>query len=120
MAPIKSSNAAEGTSILFMIDEEAGVQWLGESDETASDLLSAATPDEPMQGKYEQAEELLLNMLSQGALPCTDVFAAAKDAGIGMGTLKAAKRTMGILSQKRAQDWFWILPQRDPNTKCEV
>lgn len=117
MAPIKSSNAAEGASILFTIDEEAGVQWLGESDETASELLSAKTPDEPMQGKYEQAEELLLNMLSQGALPCTDVFAAAKDAGIGMGTLKAAKRTMGILSQKRAQDWFWMLTPRNPNAE---
>lgn len=60
-----ASLAPEGEPIAFELDKENGFRWLGHYDISVDDLLSGI----PKEKKSEQAENLILEYLSQGKYP---------------------------------------------------
>ncbi|MFQ8837081.1 MAG: hypothetical protein ACLR8L_04130 [Oscillospiraceae bacterium] len=65
-----------------------------------------------MQTKTMQMEDELRRFLTQPR-PAEEVLALAKQLGISERTLKIAKRNLGILSERRADQWLWRLPEQE-------
>jgi len=102
----KSSLAQEGEPLSFAVDEHNRFQWLGPIDITASELLDGT--GQPMT-KVETMEDELLRLLIR-PLPATYIIAYAKNIGVSERTVNAAKKHLGIVSEKRADGWYWRLP----------
>lgn len=89
-----------------------GVEWLGPSRYTATDLAAAgAAADE--HSAIREAQYVLYSILSDGMVPAKDVIRLARAAGVCERTLKRAKREFGVRSLKRGSGpgsrWFWEL-----------
>lgn len=109
----KSSLAPEGKPMAFCLDPVEGFQWIGEYDISADDLLSG-TEREPSATKTEQAENLILAMLSDsqcGELSNADIEKAAADAGISPRTVRLSKNNLGdrIGRHRIGGQWFYYL-----------
>jgi len=102
----KSSLAKEGEPLSFAVDEHNRFQWLGPIDITASELLDGT--GQPMT-KVETMEDELLRLLIR-PLPATYIIAYAKNIGVSERTVNTAKEHLGIVSEKRADGWYWRLP----------
>lgn len=102
----KSSLAPEGSSLAFSLED--GFQWLDGFEEiTAEQLLSGGTAD----SKTDQARQLILDRLSGGkAVPCDEIFAAAKQKQISQRTVNEAKKSIGtVRSRREGNGWVWYL-----------
>jgi len=110
MAQIKNSLATEGSPIAFEINESSAIRWIGAYDITADELLSGdeAHNDSP---KLSEATEFLENILSNGEIPCTQIYAALREKGIGKRSIDRAKKYLGIKSLKRSNAWYWLLQE---------
>ncbi len=99
------------------------IEWQGESRYSADDLVAAArSPDDHSQ--LEEACRVLYSILATAdkPMPATEVYEAAKDALISVGTLKRAKKMLRVRSCRRscqivndgkttpALRWVWQLP----------
>jgi hypothetical protein len=116
----KSNLAAPVSSLTFTLEEADNgavrVEWLGESELTAAELLGATTNEQP--SAVEAAEEFLRTLLADGPVAQREVQAAAREAGISMSTAKKAKRELGVQSVavreegvRGVQGWSWSLPE---------
>ena len=65
-----------------------------------------------VQTKTMQMEDELRRFLTQPRL-AEEVFALARQLGISERTLKIAKRILGILSERRADQWLWRLLEQE-------
>ena len=86
------------------------VEWLGEYDITADELLSGAGGNTAT--KTEQAELLILDLLADGKeLASEDIEKAATEAGISARTVRAAKRNLDgrITSKRIGAAWYHAL-----------
>ena len=89
------------------------IVWRGTTNITADQALSA----KPETGRLTKAKEWLAEYLVSDT-PATQVYAAAKTAGISERTLKRAKNDLAIESERcsdgLSQDpqWLWIAPAR--------
>lgn len=83
------------------------VIWEGPTEHMASDLLGVA--DDNSRSAITEAEDFLRDLLIN---ECTaqEVFSAGRKAGLSEPTLKRAKRTLGVVSEKRGvgKDGYWI------------
>lgn len=111
MAHLKSSLAPEGKSIGFELDEFTGFRWVGYYDITADELLSCNHKIEEGQTKQAQAEMMLYEILRNGAVPCSDIYAGMAKQNISRRTAENAKKSIGAKSYKQGSCWYWILPQ---------
>ena len=107
VCPTKSSLAPEGKAIAFRLDPEQGFQWAGEYDISAEDLLSGNSRGH----KLRAAQSFLQEVLAEGALPQTEIEAAAERKGIKPKTLRNARYELGVTSHKAGKRWLWELPQ---------
>lgn len=107
MAHLKSSLATEGTPIAFELDEY-GFRWVGKYEIGIDDLLNG-TRSEREPTKEAQAVILILEMLRDGEMPCTDIYARLSEHGIGRRTAENAKQTAGVKSFKRGAAWHWAI-----------
>lgn len=90
---------------------------LGETTNTAGDLLSSATRDEL--SARSEARAFLEAELAEGPKSATDVKVAAGEIGISESTLNRTKRDIGVRSIRPGGRgaWLWQLPDhlaRDP------
>jgi hypothetical protein len=117
----KSNLAAPAPSLIFTLEEaDSGavrVEWLGESELTAAELLGAPSDDQ-QSSAVEEAEEFLRSLLADGPVAQREVQAAASEAGIAMRTAKKAKEELGVQSvavreegKRGVQRWSWSLPE---------
>ena len=64
--------------------------------------------------KLELAEEFLLLILADGAVPVKEIYQEGAKAWGGVGlperTIDRAKAELGIVAKKRGKVWFWKLP----------
>ena len=129
LAVSASNLAAIAASLVYRIetrvvmgdtDEEivtAGVVQTGESTADGHDLLRGQDdPDE--RAERDEAVAFLKAELEQqgrGKVEAGKVREAAQKAGIGPGSLKRAKRQLGVRSDKSGMDggWIWSLPEED-------
>lgn len=96
-------------AIAFELHPEHGFQWKGFCDATVDNILNGTGQ---VQTKTMQMEDELRRFLTQPR-PAEEVLALAKQLGISERTLKIAKRNLGILSERRADQWLWRLPEQE-------
>ena len=102
----KSSLAPNGKSLAFGLGDEIGFRWLdGYEDVTADALLCGVSAE----SKIASAENLLLELLSEGdEIPSEEIFTRAKELGIGMRTVNAAKKNIPEIKSRRSGNrWCW-------------
>lgn len=107
MVQDKSSLAPEGEPIAFELDKENGFRWLGHYDISVDDLLCGI----PREKKSEQAENLILEYLSQGKYPQQMLLKKAQAVGISKRVLDEAKKALNVRSRKEGSQWYWELPE---------
>jgi hypothetical protein len=121
LASTKNNLAMPPTSLMFGLEEaESGsvlVNWLGQSEVSAKDLLATPQDHEHADARSE-AVEFLNEVLADGPLPAKQVIEEADDAGIAEKTLRRAKKLLDVIvyrenmtGEKRGSGrWLWKLP----------
>jgi hypothetical protein len=123
LAPTKNNLARAPKSLMFALKgTESGavrVNWLGESEVSAEELL--ATPqDKENSGAQSEAIEFVNDVLSDGPVAAGQVKEEAEDAGISERTLARAKKKLKVKSYREGESggrgkglWLWKLPVVD-------
>ncbi len=116
LAISKSNRSSSAGSIDYRTvrngDGTIGVEWLGPSNCSANEIIVSAPKHE--RSAFEEAIDVLNEVLSEGPLPATDVIKLAAAAGVSKRTLDRAKAQLDVRSRKvgggpRAA-WLWELP----------
>lgn len=115
LAPLKSNLARPAPSLAFELTEANNgvvrVEWRGETPLTADALLSAPVDPEERSALGE-AKDFLLEALEDGPRWSKAIKEEAHDADVSEITLKRAKRSLGVRSEKEADgSWTWRLPE---------
>jgi hypothetical protein len=78
---------------------------------TANDVASPST-QEKGKTRLEAVENWLRATLANGPLLCETIEKDAKGLGISIGTLRRAKKSLGVKSKKRIYqgEWEWFVP----------
>jgi len=101
----KSSLAPEGDSIAFELDKESGFSWMGHYDISAEDLLSGT----PKESKTKMAQQLIFEMLENGAEQQKVIWEKANSMGISKRVLDQAKKNLEVKSKRIDNSWYWIM-----------
>lgn len=107
VAHAKSSLAPEGKSIAFELGSDNSFHWRGTCDISVDELLTGYDTSET---KTARMEAELREMLTD-SVASEDVYTRAAALGISERTVKIAKKNLGVVSEKRADGWFWRLPE---------
>jgi putative DNA primase/helicase len=125
LATTSSNLGPEAPSLLYAIEpstvtgdtgesiDTARITLIGESAADGAALLGAV--DEDAKAERDEAVEFLRVELAEGERSAKSIQEAAKAAGIGPGSLKRAKRTLGVVPRKSTFEggWVWKLPEGD-------
>jgi hypothetical protein len=121
LASTKNNLAMSPASLMFRLEEvETGsvrVNWLGNTEVSAKDLLATPQDHEHADARSE-AVEFLNVVRADGPLPAKQVIEEADDAGIAEKTLRRAKGLLNVIvyrenttGEKRGSGrWLWKLP----------
>jgi hypothetical protein len=120
LATTKNNLARPPRSLMFTLEEAEGgavrVNWLGESEVSARDLLATPQAQEHADARSE-AVEFLNDVLADGPVPASDIIRDAEDAGIAEKTLRRAKKLLGVVADREGEAgkrgagrWLWKLP----------
>lgn len=121
LATTKQNLSNTKSSIVFTVETAgpgpgegtARIEYLGESELSASDLLKPR--DEEAGYAMKDAEQFLKETLGDVAIWSKTVISSARDAGISLRTLERAKSTLNVKSIKEADgSWSWCLPESAP------
>jgi hypothetical protein len=121
LAQTKNNVAREQASLAFAVvpsskDAEVPVvDWRGESELSAQDLVCPPPGEGAAAPAREQAEELLREVLASGTAAATDVYDEAERRGIRKATLRRAREALGVVCERvggisSAGRWYWSLP----------
>ena len=124
LVPVKNNLAPMGTGLKYEIQLEvldiyspaittSKVEWLGEVDITADEVL-AASSTQTRQPKMTEAVEFLEYALKDGSKRVEELEQAAREAGLSWHTVKRAKRELKIRHSKSAFSggWKWFTPEQ--------
>src|SRR5215208_401445 len=120
LASTKNNLAIPPVSLMFGLEEaESGsvrVNWLGQSEISAKELLATPQDREHADARSE-AVEFLNEVLADGPVAASQVKEEAEDAGISERTLARAKKVVGVMSYREGEigergkgQWLWKLP----------
>lgn len=87
------------------------IEWAGETDEDANSVM--AKVKESRSNKHQQIDKarLFLPMaLEKGQRPAKDLYRDAQAEGISVDQLKRAKYELNVKSVKKADGWYWWIP----------
>lgn len=104
----KNNLAPEGKSVLFELDPETGFEWSGMSDLSIDDILGNVVAGKD--STYDKAIDFLKEQLENNPVPANEIINMAKSLGISERTLRTAKNTLAIESQKQNDKWYWAMP----------
>ena len=108
---IKSNLAALGPTLAYAIDEQ-GFRWAGASPLRASDLLAPEATGNDI-SSLDEARAFVRSLLGAGPVTTTEIWAAARQAGIAEHTLRRAKQLEGIVARRQGYgpggSWRWSL-----------
>ena len=117
LARVKGNLAQPVPTLALALVEAANgsvrVEWKGETSHTAAGLLNTPTDPEERSAQTE-AVEFLRDALRSGPVWSQQVKKDAKDASISEATLRRAKTSLGVVSEKEADgSWSWRLPDHE-------
>ena len=108
---IKSNLAGVGPTLAYTIDEQ-GFRWAGASALRASDLLAPEATGNDL-SSLDEARAFLRSLLGAGPVTTTEIWTAARQAGIAEHTLRRAKQLEGIVARRQGYgpggSWRWSL-----------
>ena len=114
LSQIKNSLEEQGPDYAFEIPPDGGINMIGPvSIEEEADLdLEASMSKQDLAGSY------LLEWLKEQDLPCVTIYERLKEKNISVRTIDYSKKKYGIKSVKKADGWYWHLPDEteDINT----
>jgi hypothetical protein len=120
MLPIKNNLGNDETGLAYTLESPSGngmpvVLWEADSVNILADDVLAAHPTRnpgPDPIERDEATQWLADALADGPRPAKELFAQAEKDGISKGTLKRAKRELGVIASKDGWDggWVWRLP----------
>jgi len=115
LAHVKSNLAPRAASMLFAPFDDHGtvrIEWRGECEYSADDLLAKPKDTRPMR---DSANAFLLAILAKGPVQVEELQGPAAAAGIKWRTLERAKRDLGVRVYRRGKGrrrpWVWELPE---------
>jgi hypothetical protein len=121
LVPMKSNLSTEHQSLSFRVESvsiDAGLapRLVFDSEPvpiTANEVLNETRGTKEGRTALEEAKDFLQSHLAEGAVPASDVQAAAKAAGISPASLRRARNDMGITPKKSGMtgEWRWGLPE---------
>lgn len=126
LAVVKNNLAKFPESLAFRLQgvgHVARVEWDSEPvSYTADELLAVSVQDPDGQEEKEEkksakalATDWLAELLLSGPVPYTEIQQHAKPAGFTMATIRRAKDTLGVISDKKGYGaegaWEWRLPE---------
>jgi hypothetical protein len=62
--------------------------------------------------QMDRAIDFIRELLADGPVPSTEALATGKSAGFSNKTLKTAKGKLGATSERKDDQWYWVLPTR--------
>lgn len=115
----KTNIGPPGQSLGFRLERnttgQTVVNWTGPLDVTTDDLFGACVPLRAGFRTRERAAEWLRELLANGERRATEVYEAARAAGIPNRTLERVKVTVGVKSDAVKTDgkieWWWHDPK---------
>ena len=118
--PIKNNIGNDETGLAYRLEARWSanampvVQWEAEPVEVSVDDVLAFQPSKnpgPDPTERDEAAEWLQDALTEGPQPSKELLARAKKDGISEGTLKRAKRELGVRASKDGWEggWTWRL-----------
>jgi hypothetical protein len=116
----KSNYSARGQSqemeILNHKDGVVRLEWVGPSELNANDLLTK--PDKESGGKkLREAEDLINDLLLDGGMKSTEIYARADELGIAVKTLERAKKKLGVQSIRSDDNKHSVWVKREKSVK---
>ena len=97
----------------------SAIFWDSERVSCTADEIMAANESASERPARTEAEEFLRDILKEGPRPAKEVAGEAQEAGISWRTVNRAKKTLGIVVERRAESgdglgrsgrWYWSLP----------
>src|SRR5262249_35688198 len=124
---IKNNIAKDPGGLAFRIGQQllpgdivgSSIFWDSQRVSCTADQVLAANENASDRPAQTEAEEFLRDILRDGARPAKDVEAEAKEAGISWRTVNRAKKTLGIVAERKAESgqglgragrWYWSFP----------
>ena len=101
----KSSLAPAGDAFSFELSKENGFRWKEIVHITSSELLEGFTK----RTEKQRAKDFLVDLLSDGDYPSTEIFQRAEGLGISKRTLETAKQELKVKSIRDGTNWVWEL-----------
>lgn len=110
MAVSKCNLAPKGAAVQFDIDD-GKIEWVDLIELTADQLLrsTSSSVGEDNETKYEAAQKIIRDFLSDGPKYYQDVMAIMDEVGISRRTADEAKKAIGVKSEKQGKTWKWML-----------
>jgi hypothetical protein len=124
---IKNNIAKDPGGLAFRIGQHmlpggiigSAIFWDSERVSCTADEILAANENASERPAQTEAEDFLRDILRDGPRPAKDVESEAKEAGISWRTVNRAKKTLGIVTERKAESgdglgrsgrWYWSLP----------
>lgn len=121
LAQTKNNVAREQVSLAFAVVPSARdgevpiVEWRGESEWSAQDLVCPPAGEGASAPARAEAEEMLRELLASGTAAATDVYDEAERRGIRKATLRRAREALDVSCERIGGlagkgRWYWSLP----------
>lgn len=124
---IKNNIAKDPGGLAFRIGQQlfpggiigSAIFWDSERVSCTADEILAANETASERPAQKEAENFLRDILKDGPRPAKDVEGEAKEAGISWRTVNRAKKTLGVVAERKAESgdglgrsgrWYWSLP----------
>src|SRR6516225_8896064 len=124
---IKNNIAKDPGGLAFRIGQQllpgdiigSAIFWDSQRVSCTADQVLAANENASDRPAQTEAEDFLRDLLRDGPRPAKDVEAEAKEAGISWRTVNRAKKTLGVVAERKAERgdglgrsgrWYWSLP----------
>lgn len=93
--------------------ETSIVQWKGEIEGNAQEILRDAEGSGEEETELSEGEKFLVDLLSHETLSATAVKSEASSAGISWTTIRRASKSLGVRKYKSGMSggWFWTLAE---------
>ena len=105
---IKSSLAREGRPVAFRLGENNQFTFEGECEADPENMLMGLGTPGIQPKQIDLARQFLMSELGSGeAKPVKLLTEKAKEIGLSMDSLKAAKKELDIRSFKNTMSWYW-------------